>query len=60
MVIIPNKTILENPFKNYSLTTEMRISVTCGVEYSADLEQVKALTIKTISKSFEQKKLTKK
>jgi small conductance mechanosensitive channel len=41
MVIIPNKTILENPLKNYSLTKKMRISVTCGVEYSADLELVK-------------------
>jgi small conductance mechanosensitive channel len=59
MVIIPNKTILENPFKNYSLTTEIRISVTCCLEYSADLEQVKALTIKTISKNFEQKKFNK-
>lgn len=37
----------------------MRISVTCGVEYSADLERVKALTIKTISKNFEQKQFNK-
>jgi small conductance mechanosensitive channel len=59
MVIIPNKTILDNAFKNYSLTTEMRISVSCGVEYGADLEAVKALTIKTISNRFDQKKFKK-
>ena len=30
IVIIPNKTILENPIKNYSLTTRMRVMVTVG------------------------------
>ena len=59
MVIIPNKTILESPFKNYSLTKEMRISVTCGVEYGADLEAVKKLTIDTIASNFDQKKFGK-
>jgi small conductance mechanosensitive channel len=59
MVIMPNKTILENPFKNYTLTTKMRISVTCGVEYGADLEKVEQLTKDIIGTSFNQNELGK-
>ena len=59
MVVIPNKTILENPFKNYSLTTKMRITIECGVEYGADLEKVEALTKKTITNNFNQEKINK-
>lgn len=59
MVVIPNKTILENPFKNYSLTTKMRITIECGVEYGADLEKVEALTKKTITDNFNQEKINK-
>ncbi|QVY66168.1 mechanosensitive ion channel family protein [Polaribacter sp. Q13] len=59
MVVIPNKTILENPFKNYSLTTKMRISITCGVEYGADLEKVESLTKEVISTNFNQNELNK-
>ncbi len=44
LVVIPNKTIVENPFKNYSLTSKMRIMVTCGVGYESDLEKVEKLT----------------
>ncbi|KGL63818.1 mechanosensitive ion channel family protein [Polaribacter sp. Hel1_85] len=59
MVVIPNKTILENPFKNYSLTTKMRVSIECGVEYGADLKKVEKLTKKTIEENFNQKALGK-
>ena len=59
MVVIPNKTILESPFKNYSLTTKMRISLECGVEYGADLERVEILTKEVINANFDQKKLGK-
>ena len=59
MVVIPNKTILESPFKNYSLTTKMRISLECGVEYGADLERVEVLTKEVINANFDQKKLGK-
>jgi small conductance mechanosensitive channel len=59
MVVIPNKTILENPFKNYSLTTKMRISIECGVEYGADLEKVEALTKDVIGSNFNQNELEK-
>ncbi|WP_034039806.1 mechanosensitive ion channel family protein [Wocania ichthyoenteri] len=54
IVIMPNKMILENPLKNYSLTTKMRVAIECGVGYESDLEQVKALTKETIANAFDQ------
>lgn len=54
LVIIPNKTIIDNPLKNYSLTPRMRIVLQCGVGYESDLEQVKELSIATIGKLFQQ------
>jgi small conductance mechanosensitive channel len=59
MVVIPNKTILENPFKNFSLTDEMRVSIECGVGYGSDLEKVKELTIKLIDEHFKKDKIDK-
>lgn len=59
MVIIPNKMILESPFKNYSLTTKMRISIECGIEYGADLEKVEKLTKDVITENFNQQNLEK-
>ena len=59
MVVIPNKTILESPFKNYSLTTKMRISINCGVEYGADLEKVEKITKNVIETNFNQKEIGK-
>lgn len=56
IVIIPNKTILENPLKNYSLTTKMRIFLECGVGYESDLEEVQRITQETIAKTFDQVK----
>ncbi|WP_225036380.1 mechanosensitive ion channel family protein [Winogradskyella sp. SM1960] len=56
LVIIPNKTILENPLKNYSLTTRMRVFLECGVGYESDLEKVEQLTKQVIANSFDQVK----
>lgn len=52
LVVIPNKTIIENPFKNYSLTTRMRIVVSCGVGYESDLEQVQQLTKEAVGSLY--------
>ena len=52
--MIPNKTILENPLKNYSLTTRMRVFLECGVGYESDLEKVEQLTKDVIAKTFDQ------
>ncbi|AUC81368.1 mechanosensitive ion channel family protein [Lacinutrix sp. Bg11-31] len=54
LVLIPNKSILENPVKNYSLTTKMRIFLECGVGYESDLDEVEALTKQTIADTFDQ------
>lgn len=54
IVVIPNKMILENPLKNYSLTTKMRVFLECGVGYESDLEKVESLTKSVISNTFDQ------
>jgi small conductance mechanosensitive channel len=54
IVIIPNKTIIDNPLKNWSLTPRSRIILDCGVGYESDLEMVKQLSIDTIGGMFEQ------
>tara|TARA_R110002050_G_scaffold158540_3_gene287902 strand:- start:1082 stop:2017 length:936 start_codon:yes stop_codon:yes gene_type:complete len=56
IVIIPNKTILDNPLKNYSLTTRMRVFIECGVGYESDLEKVEQLTKDVIANTFDQVK----
>lgn len=53
LVSIPNKMVIENPIKNYSVTSKTRVSVSCGVAYDSDLEFVQDLVIKTISEKFE-------
>lgn len=57
IVVIPNKAIMENPFKNYSLTKKMRVSLTCGVAYHSDLKLVKQITSEVINSLFDQKKI---
>lgn len=54
LVVIPNKMILENPLKNYSLTTKMRVSLKCGVGYNSDLDLVQKVTKTTIANAFSQ------
>lgn len=53
IVIIPNKTILESPLKNYTLTPYIRVELECGVGYSSNLEFVEKLVLETLSKTFE-------
>ena len=54
IVVIPNKTITDNPMKNYSVTDRMRIIIECGVGYESDLEMVEKLTKETIASKFPQ------
>lgn len=58
-VIIPNKTIIENPLKNFSLTTRMRVHFDCGVGYETDLEKARSLTIATINQIYDQSQFDK-
>lgn len=57
IVVLPNKRVLESPFKNYSLTNKIRVTLTCGVGYDSDLERVKELTVQTIGSQFKQDKV---
>ena len=52
IVIIPNKTILESPLKNYSQTHKMRVVLQCGVAYDTDLEKVRDITLSLIRNRF--------
>ena len=54
IVVIPNKMILENPLKNYTLTTKMRVFLECGVGYESNLEDVERITKETICNTFDQ------
>ncbi|OEK07338.1 mechanosensitive ion channel protein MscS [Flavivirga aquatica] len=58
-VVLPNKAILENPFKNYTLTSKMRVNIECGVGYESDLEKVEQITKETIEKFYNQKNIGK-
>ncbi|MBT8286156.1 MAG: mechanosensitive ion channel family protein [Flavobacteriaceae bacterium] len=53
-VIIPNKTILENPIKNFTLTNRMRVVLGCGVGYESDLDFVENLTKNTVKEAIDQ------
>lgn len=53
MVSIPNKMVIENPLKNYSVTAQSRVILTCGVAYNSDLEKVRDIVKRTIVKQFE-------
>ncbi len=52
IVVIPNKIILDNPFKNYGLTKRIRCTITCGVSYNSDLDEVKKVAVSSITQSF--------
>jgi len=54
LVIIPNKMVVENPFKNFGLTSRIRTSINCGVGYEHDLKQVKKIAVDEIRKTFPQ------
>lgn len=54
IVVIPNKTIIENPFKNYALTPRIRTTIFCGVHYDSDMRFVKEITTQAIGKRFPQ------
>lgn len=54
-VVIPNSSIVDSPFTNFTRTKRSRVMLDVGVGYSSDLEFVKKLTIETIDKLFEQR-----
>lgn len=55
-VIIPNKTILESPLVNYTISGERRIDLTCGISYGEDLKRVKEIATQAIEDQVEYNK----
>ena len=54
IVVIPNKTIIESPFKNFGLTPRIRTAIFCGVHYDSDMRLVKKISTEAIAKRFPQ------
>jgi len=54
LVIIPNNLVVENPFKNFGLTSQIRVTLNCGVAYNSNLREVRDLANDTISNAFPQ------
>ena len=52
IVVVPNKMILEQPFKNYGLTERIRTTITCGVSYDSDLAHVKQIATEAIEQIY--------
>jgi len=52
IVVIPNKMIMDNPFKNFGLTKQIRTTIKCGVNYNSDLDKVEEVAITTIEELF--------
>jgi len=52
-VLLPNKTILQNPLVNYTISKERRMDLACGISYGDDLEKVKQITVEAIKKEVE-------
>ncbi len=54
LVMIPNKSIIENPLKNFGLTKTMRVIINCGVGYEDDLIHVQKVAKQSIVDNFDE------
>lgn len=52
LVMIPNRLVVENPFKNFGLTNRIRVILKCGVSYDDNLPEVEKLAKKAIHDNF--------
>lgn len=52
-VFIPNKSVLQNPLENYTLTKWRRVDIQCGVSYTDDLELVQQIAQNTINEHID-------
>ncbi|MAO65220.1 MAG: mechanosensitive ion channel protein MscS [Balneola sp.] len=48
IVYVPNKSVYENPFTNFTKTGMRRIDLECGVSYGDDLEKARKVAIEAI------------
>ena len=49
-VVIPNRLIFQNLYKNYTINGNRRIDLECGVTYSDDLDKVEEIALNAIKK----------
>lgn len=47
-VILPNKSVYQNPVKNYSISGVRRIDLSCGISYGDDLKKVKKIAVEAV------------
>lgn len=52
LVIIPNNSISNNPYKNYSLTKDLRVVIEIGIGYESDLDKVIQISKDVLTKEF--------
>ena len=48
LVIIPNKSVFQNPIENFSMLGKRRLDLEVGVSYAEDLERVHRITIDAV------------
>jgi len=56
IAIIPNSAISSNPYKNYSLSSDLKIVVEVGVGYESDLRKVEKVATEAIASVFPYRK----
>lgn len=47
-VLLPNKSIIQNPLTNYTVSGHRRLALSCGISYGEDLEKVRSVTLKAV------------
>jgi small conductance mechanosensitive channel len=47
-VILPNKSVIQNPLTNYTVSGERQVEVFCGISYGDDLEKVKRVAMNAV------------
>ena len=56
LVVIPNNSISNSPYKNYSLTRDLRVVLVTGVGYESDFEHVESVASQAILNAFPYRK----
>lgn len=52
-VLLPNKSIIQSPLTNYTVSGRRRLTLSCGISYGEDLEKVRAVTVKAVEEHVE-------
>ncbi len=50
IVYVPNKSVFENPLRNYTNTGLQRIDLSCGISYGDDLEKAKKVAVEAVER----------